>query len=66
MIRIYDKIIKGKFNAKLVLQVHDEIVLEVIEEQIDAIEKIVRDEMVNFSLSVPLEVNIYKGKSLNL
>ncbi|MDI1472201.1 MAG: DNA polymerase I [Thermodesulfovibrio sp.] len=66
MIRIYDKIIKGKFNAKLVLQVHDEIVLEVIEEQIDEIEEIVRNEMVNFSLSVPLEVNIYKGKSLNL
>ena len=66
MIRIYDKIIKGNFNAKLVLQIHDEIVIEVLEEQVGAMEEIVRNEMVNFSFLVPLEVNIYKGKSLNL
>ena len=67
MIRIYKRIQEAKkLNARIVLQIHDEIVVEVEEREIDKIQEIIKEEMKNFSFSVPLEVNIFTGKSLNL
>jgi DNA polymerase-1 len=67
MIRIYKRIQEAKkLNARIVLQIHDEIVVEVEEREIDKIQEIIKQEMKNFSFSVPLEVNIFTGKSLNL
>jgi DNA polymerase-1 len=66
MIRIYRKIKEQKINAKLVLQIHDEIVLEVEDRDVEKLREVVINEMKNFSLQVPLEVNVYVGESLNL
>lgn len=66
MIRIYNRLKAEKLNAKIILQIHDEIVLEVEENIIEKVSKIVQNEMKNFELKVPLEVNVVTGKSLNL
>lgn len=50
-----------KYNAKLLLQVHDELVLEVPEEHVETVSKVVKDLMESaYELSVPLlaEVNV--------
>ncbi len=50
--------------AKLLLQVHDEFVLEVAEEAVDVVARGVREIMESVvSYEVPLEVNIEVGKS---
>jgi DNA polymerase-1 len=46
------------------LQVHDELVLEVPEEEIDAVRPLVRETMSNaFKLDVPLKVEASTGKN---
>ncbi len=66
MIRIHKHLKTRNMNAKLILQIHDEIVLEVKENIIEEVKEIVQNEMKNFDLKVPLEVNIFTGKNLNL
>jgi len=66
MIRIYNQLRAQNFDAKIILQIHDEIVLEVKENIIEEVEEIVQREMKNFELKVPLEVNVFTGKNLNL
>lgn len=66
MIRIYERIKKERLLAKLILQIHDEIVLEVEQKEAETLSSIVQREMKDFSLAVPLEVNIFTGRSLNL
>jgi DNA polymerase-1 len=41
-------------------------VLEVEQKVIEKVSEIVQNEMKDFSLSVPLEVNVFSGNSLNL
>lgn len=66
MIRIHKKSAESKIDARMILQIHDEIVFEVKEADIERLAKIVQAEMKDFPLNVPLEVNIYTGKTLNL
>ncbi|MCS7215218.1 MAG: DNA polymerase, partial [Thermodesulfovibrio sp.] len=66
MIRIYNRLKEEFLDAKIILQIHDEIVLEVKESITTKVCEIVQREMKNFSLAVPLEINLSVGKSLNL
>jgi DNA polymerase-1 len=51
-------------GARLVLQVHDELIAEAPEEEASETEAIVRDAMVEAaSLSVPLTVSMSRGKN---
>ena len=50
--------------AKLILQVHDEIVIDLVPADREAVEKIVREQMEGAAaLSVPLEVEIGVGRN---
>ncbi|AGA69094.1 DNA polymerase I [Desulfitobacterium dichloroeliminans LMG P-21439] len=50
------------YRAHLLLQVHDELVIEVAPEELEVVAKIVREEMENaFPLSVPLTVECKSG-----
>jgi DNA polymerase-1 len=50
----------------MLLQIHDELVLEVPEEEVEKTEKLVRDCMESvMKLDVPLIVNISEGKNLS-
>lgn len=64
MINIWKRLNEGKFKSKMVLQIHDELILDVVKEEVDEIVKIVKDEMENvIKLSVPLTVECNYGKN---
>ena len=62
MIAIQEKLENEKWKAKMLLQVHDELVFDVPKEEVDALQTMVKTEMENaFSLEVPLVVDIGIG-----
>jgi DNA polymerase-1 len=63
MIRIYKAFEQKRLKAKMLLQVHDELVFEVPPNELKAVEKSVRDLMEGaFQLIVPLKVDIKTGE----
>lgn len=64
MVRIYRRLKDGGFKSALILQVHDELIIETYIDEKEAVEKILREEMEGAaSLSVPLAVDMSEGKS---
>ncbi len=64
MIQVMKKLKEGNFQAKLVLQVHDELVIDCPENEADAVSKLLKNEMENaVKLSVPLTVEVGIGKT---
>jgi DNA polymerase-1 len=60
MLRVVEAL--KEYDAKLLLQIHDEIILDVPRERLKEIASIVRREMEHaLELSVPLEVNVKTG-----
>jgi DNA polymerase-1 len=58
MIKLYDELKKQKLSAKMLLQVHDELILEVPDEQVEKTLKLVKETMENVvKISVPLTVD---------
>ena len=64
MIDVYDELIKRGLKSKILLQVHDEIILNVINSELEEVKEIVKYKMENaFKLKVPLEVDIQVGNN---
>ena len=64
MIEIYEEFNKKKLKSKMILQIHDELIFNVLDKEIDIVKKIVRDKMENvYELKVPLIVDIEEGKN---
>jgi DNA polymerase-1 len=64
MIRIDAAILERGLKSRMTLQVHDELVFEVSNDEIDVMRSMVREHMENVhSLSVPLMVEIGVGKN---
>jgi DNA polymerase-1 len=65
MIRIDAMIRERGLQSRMTLQVHDELVFEVPEGEVDAMRSLVREQMENVhpELSVPLMVEIGLGKN---
>jgi len=64
MINIHSRLIQEGFQTKMLLQVHDELVFEVPEEELDTVVPMVRREMEGvYPLRVPLKVDIKKGRN---
>ena len=62
MIRVHDRLIKEGFASRLILQVHDELLIETKESEKDAVIALLEEEMHQVaSLSVPLEVGTAWG-----
>ena len=62
MVEIYQEFNKNNLKSKILIQVHDELVFNVLKDEEDKVEKIVKDIMENtYKLSVPLVVDINKG-----
>jgi len=65
MVLVYEEFKKENIKSKMVLQIHDELVIDTIKEEEEKVTKIVKDVMENvIKLSVPLKVGIAKGKDL--
>ena len=62
MIRVHERLRREKLGARMILQVHDELLLEVPEGEIDRTTEIVRAEMESVhALDVPLVVDVGVG-----
>jgi len=64
MIEVHEWLRKGRSKARMIMQVHDELVFEVAEDDIATLEAKVIDIMCNtFELSVPIEVAVGVGRN---
>ena len=62
MIEVYNRIKEKKLKSKMILQIHDEILIDATKDEIDILKILVKDAMENVvSLSVPLKVEISTG-----
>ena len=67
MLNVQNSISEANLKSRLLLQVHDELILEVWPGEKDLLEKIVKAQMSGaYKLNVPLDVNIGFGKSWDL
>ena len=64
MINVYKKLIEEKLNAKIVLQVHDEMMIEAPLSEADKVKKIVKSEMESaIKLNVPLIAEVSEAEN---
>ena len=64
MIKLYQKMNEMNLNSKILVQVHDELVFDVPNNEVEIMAKLVRDVMENiYQMSVPLKVDIEYGKT---
>ncbi|MBT4919230.1 MAG: DNA polymerase I [Flavobacteriaceae bacterium] len=62
MIRIQQKLNKGNYKSKMLLQVHDELVFDVFKPELEKLKSLIKFEMENaFKLSVNLDVDLGTG-----
>ncbi len=62
MIAVHNRLRRDGLAAKLLLQVHDELVLEVPERELDRVKAVLAEEMTAVAeLSVPLVVDVGAG-----
>ena len=64
MVELYNEMNKKKLKSKILLQVHDELIINVLEDEIDEVKKLTQEIMENaFKLEVPLKVEISTGSN---
>lgn len=64
MVKVYNRIKDEKLKSRLILQVHDELLIETYKDEKDKIEKILKDEMENaVEFSVKMLIDINEGES---
>ena len=62
MINIYKRLINENWKSKMLLQVHDELVFDVHNSELERIKPMIKEEMESaFTLEVPLEVDLGEG-----
>lgn len=62
MMNVYKELKKRNLKTTLILQVHDELILNVYEDEFEEVKEIVKDKMENvIELLVPLDVDINHG-----
>ena len=67
MLNVHSSLVKVGVKSRLLLQVHDELIIEIFPGERDQVSHIVKTEMENaVKLSLPLAVNIGTGKSWDL
>lgn len=64
MINVSKRLKEEKLKSRLILQVHDELIVEAAKPEVDDVCRILKTEMENAaSLSVPLKVDMHTGRS---
>jgi len=65
MINVYNRLKKENLNSRLILQIHDELIIDTYPGEEEAVKTILAEEMKNvYNFEVPLEVSIGEGKTL--
>ena len=64
MINVDKRIRETGLQSKMILQIHDELVFDAVREEVEILQKIVKEEMENvIELSVPLTVECNYGNN---
>jgi len=64
MVEIYEEFRNRNLKSKMLIQVHDELVFNVLNDELEEVKKIVKEIMENtFKLNVPLKVDIEVGNN---
>lgn len=64
MIRVHDRLQEEGLKSRLILQVHDELLIEARLEEADRVERILEEEMQQAAkLLVPLEIDMHRGEN---
>ena len=64
MIRTFEALEKGGYKSKLILQVHDELLIDALKTEQQAVVEILTECMQNaFELAVPLKVDVHAADS---
>jgi DNA polymerase-1 len=64
MINIYKKLEEMNCKSKMLLQVHDELVFDIHNDELEDMKKLIQEEMQNaYKMSVPLDVEVGTGKN---
>ncbi|REH00175.1 DNA polymerase I [Flavobacterium aquicola] len=64
MINIHKKLVSENWKSKMLLQVHDELVFDVHNDELEKIQPMIKHEMENaFKMDVPLDVEIGMGRN---
>jgi DNA polymerase-1 len=64
MIHVHRKLKEGRFQARMTLQVHDELVFDCPQNELDEMRELIRREMESaYQLSVHLKVDVVSGKN---
>jgi DNA polymerase-1 len=64
MIRIFNRMQKENFSGRMILQVHDELIFEAPEQEVESLGRLVKAEMEGvIEMSVPLKVDMSWGNN---
>lgn len=64
MVQVYRRLKEEKLKSRLILQVHDELIVETTLDEVEQVQHLLKEEMENAcKLSVPLDVDMNVGKS---
>jgi DNA polymerase-1 len=64
MVKVHRRLKAEGLKSKLILQVHDELIIEAEKSELDRVKLIMTEEMENaVKLSVPLETDVHVGET---
>ena len=64
MVKVHDRLLAEGLKSKLLLQVHDELLVETYIDEQEKVESVIREEMENAAeLSVKLEIDMNEGSN---
>ena len=64
MIKVHKALKDGGYKSRLILQVHDELLIETHKDEKEAVAKILKETMEHAAeLAVPLDVDVHEGAS---
>ncbi len=64
MVNVYNRLKEENLSSKLILQVHDELIVEALDSEIEKVEELLKNEMENaVNLKVNLDVDLNTGNS---
>ena len=64
MVRLHNDFLKNNIKSKIIIQVHDELVIETVNTEIDKVKMLVQKAMeLDQPFLVPLKIDIFTGKS---
>ena len=62
MVNVYDALKSKGLKSKLILQIHDELLIETVKDEIEQVREVLSHEMQNAcSLAVKLEIDLHTG-----